>query len=63
MLWSARRSDPNRRRINPDSEIGTADSTDFADFEEVIGMTVRTFSCTRERKKSPLQQSRRYFQR
>ena len=26
--------------MNPDSEIGTADSTDFTDFEEVIGMTV-----------------------
>jgi hypothetical protein len=23
--------------LNPDSEIGTTDSTDFADFEEVIG--------------------------
>jgi len=35
-------SAPCRRTVsvctfNPDSEIGTADSTDFTDFEEVIG--------------------------
>jgi hypothetical protein len=42
-----REPQPSKSKLNLDSEIGTTDSADFTDFEEVIGIIARILSYTK----------------